>query len=207
MSERTAVLLKDRQKAELVDAVLIDGVTREEVEKAESLWKPFLDRELKRMQAEGVPKERWPQHGHWDWRQKQESTELYLAYRMFGVECRSEMQGLMLVLTAGRHSRIESQRGKPLVYIHFLAAAPWNLGSVVLEPRYSLVGSILIATAIQLSLEEEFQGRIGLHSLPQSDTWYRDACAMTDLGIDPHVQDLRYFEMTPKQASEFLRER
>jgi hypothetical protein len=100
MSERTAVLLKDRQKAELVDAVLIDGVTREEVEKAESLWKPFLDRELKRMQAEGVPKERWPQHGHWDWRQKQESTELYLAYRMFGVECRSEMQGLMLVLTA-----------------------------------------------------------------------------------------------------------
>lgn len=207
MSERSAVFLKDRQTHELVEAVLIDGVTREEVEGSERIWKPFLDRELERMQAEGVPKERWPQHAHWDWRKKQESTELYLAYRLFGIEYRTEMQGLMLVLTAGKHARIESQQGKPLVYVHFLAAAPWNLGTVVPEPRYSLVGSILIATAIHLSLEEEFQGRIGLHSLPQSDSWYRDACAMTDLGVDPNVQGLRYFEMTPEQASEFLKER
>jgi hypothetical protein len=30
---------------------------------------------------------------------------------------------------------------------------------------------------------------------------------MTDLGPDPSVQNLRYFEMTPKQAAEFLEER
>lgn len=207
MSERTAVYLKDRKTGQLVEAMLIDGVTREEVEKAEVVWKPFLEQQLKRMQAEGVPKSRWPQHRHWDWRLKQESTELYLAYRMFGIECGSQMQGLMLVLTAGKHARIDSQRGKPLVYIHFLAAAPWNLGSIVDEPRYTLVGSVLLAIAIHLSVEEEFQGRIGLHSLPQSEPWYRDACGMTDLGPDASVQDLRYFEMTPKQASEFLKER
>ncbi len=117
------------------------------------------------------------------------------------------MQGLMLVLTAGKHARIEPQRAKPLAYVHFLAAAPWNLGSIVDEPTYSLVGSVLLATAIHLGLEEEFQGRIGLHSLPQSETWYRDACGMTDFGPDASVQNLRYFEMTPKQASEFLKER
>jgi hypothetical protein len=207
MSERTAVYLKDRKTGGLVDAMLVDGVTRDEVEKAESVWKPFLDQQLKRMQAEGIPKNRWPQHRHWDWRQKQESTEMYLAYRMFGVECSSQMQGLMLVLTAGKNARIDSERGKPMVYVHFLAAAPWNLSSIVDEPRYTLVGSVLLAAAIHLSLEEEFQGRIGLHSLPQSDAWYRDACGMTDLGPDPSVQSLRYFEMTPKQAAEFLKER
>jgi hypothetical protein len=166
-----------------------------------------LDEQVKRMEAAGIPRSRWPQHRHWDWRQKQETTELYLAYRMFGIERSSEMQGLMLVLTAGKQGRIDSQRGKPLVYVHFLAAAPWNLASIVDEPRYALVGSILLATAINLSREEEFQGRIGLHSLPQSDTWYRGACGMTDLGPDPAVQNLRYFEMTPEKASQFLKER
>lgn len=207
MSERTLVYLNDRRTQQLVEATLIDGITRDEVEKVEGTWKPFLDQQLKQMEAAGVPKNRWPQHRHWDWRLKQEASESYLAYRMFGVECKSEMQGLMLVTTAGKDARIDSQRGKPLVYVHFLAAAPWNLASVVNEPRYSLVGSIFLATAIHLSLEEEFQGRVGLHSLPQADTWYRDSCRMTDLGPDASTHNLHYFEMTPKQAADFLKER
>ena len=207
MSERTAVYLKDRKTGQLVEATLIDGVTRDEVERAEAAWKPFLDQQIKRMQIEGVPRNLWPQHRHWDWRRKQEAIELYLAYRMFGIECNSEMQGLMLASTAGKNARIDSQRGKPLVHVDFLAAAPWNLGSIVDEPRYSLVGSILLATAIHLSMEEEFQGRIGLHSLPQAEAWYGNSCGMSDLGPDASAQNLRYFEMTPKQASEFLKER
>lgn len=207
MSNNITVHLKDRVAGRLVEATLIDGITRDEVEKAEAVWKPFLDKQLKRMEAEGVPKERWPQHRHWNWRQKHEAVEQsFLAYRMFGVECQSEMQGLMLV-AVGKHCRIESQKDKHLVYIHFIAAAPWNVPSVVIEPRYSLVGSVLVATAIHLSLEEEFHGRIGLHSLPQSEAWYLNACGMTDFGPDPSVQNLRYFEMTPAQASEFLKVR
>jgi hypothetical protein len=207
MSERTAVHLMDRKTRKLVSATLIDGVTRDQVEEAERSWRPFLDEQVKRLKAAGVPAGRLPQHSHWDWRQKQESTELYLAYRMFGIECDEQVQGLMLVLIAGKHSQISSQRGKPLVYVYFLAAAPWNLASVVDEPRYALVGSILLAAAIHLSREEEFQGRVGLHSLPQADAWYRESCGMTDLGPDASVQNLHYFEMTPEQASEFLKER
>jgi hypothetical protein len=207
MSERSVVYLKDRGAGKLVEAALIDGVSRDEVEQAEAAWKPFLDRQLDRLRAAGVPKNLWPQHRHWDWRQKQEASELYLAYRMFGIECDSEMQGLMLATTAGKSARIDSQRGKPLIYVHVLAAAPWNLASVVNEPRYAAVGSILLATAIHLSLEEEFQGRVGLHSLPQADSWYRDACGMTDLGPDASTQNLRYFEMTLKQAADFLKVR
>jgi len=62
-----------------------------------------------------------------------------------------------------------------------------------------------VGGSIHLSIEEEFQGRIGLHSLPQADEWYRNSCGMTDLGRDHAIQDLRYFEMTPEQASEFLK--
>jgi hypothetical protein len=205
MSDTSLVYLTDRKSGKLVEANLIDGLTREDVEKAEADWKPFLDEQVKRMEKTGVPKHQWPQHRHWSWREKYDATEEYLAYRMFGLECQSQMQGLMLALTAGKNSQIASHKGKPLVYVHFLAAAPWNLASIVAEPRFSLVGSILVAAAIHLSMEEEFQGRIGLHSLPQSDDWYRKTCGMTDLGPDQTVQNLRYFEMTPEQASEFLR--
>ena len=205
MSFTSLVHLKDRGAGRFVEANLIDGLTREDVEKAEADWKPFLDEQVKRMEATGVPKHKWPQHRHWNWREKYDAIEEYLAYRMFGLECQSQMQGLMLALTAGKNSQIASQRGRPLVYVHFLAAAPWNLASIVAEPRFSLVGSILVAAAIHLSMEEEFQGRIGLHSLPQSDDWYRRTCGMTDLGPDQTVENLRYFEMTPEQASEFLR--
>jgi hypothetical protein len=206
MSTVSPIHLLDRKTGLLVEAHLIDGLTREDVEKAEAIWKPFLDKHIKRMEEAGIPKNQWPQHRHWNWREKYDVAEReYLSHHILGIECQSQIQGLMLVLTAGKNSLIEGQRGKPIVYVHFLAAAPWNLASIVGEPHFSLVGSILLAAAIHLSIEEEFQGRIGLHSLPQADDWYKNACGMTDLGPDQTVQNLRYFEMTPEQASEFLR--
>jgi hypothetical protein len=67
------------------------------------------------------------------------------------------------------------------------------------------VGSLLVRAAIELSREEGFKGRIGLHSLPQSNAWYANMCGMTDLGADPgYSHQLRYFEMTPEQAEAFL---
>ncbi len=66
-------------------------------------------------------------------------------------------------------------------------------------------GSTLLAVAIQLSIEEEFSGRIGLHSLPQANAWYANACGMSSLGPDSAKQNLHYFEMTPEQASEFIK--
>ena len=57
-----------------------------------------------------------------------------------------------------------------------------------------------------LSEELEFQGRIGLHSLPQANGFYANACGMTDLGADADHQGLRYFEMTPEQARAFVAE-
>jgi hypothetical protein len=204
MSTKSPVRLKDRRNGELCDAAVVDGLGKDEIAAAEDVWQPFLRAELARSEASQAGKANRPQHSHWDWRKKHEAVGNLLAFRFLGVECDSQMQGLMLMATAGKSCRIESQKGLPLVYVHYLATAPWNSPRLVDEPRYSLVGSVLLAAAIQLSIDEEFLGRLGLHSLPQADDWYRK-CRMTDLGPDPsEKQNLRYFEMTPEQAQAFL---
>jgi hypothetical protein len=194
VSDRSSVYLKNRVNGQLIEAFLIDGVTLAEVQRVESSWRPIVEKSQ-------APVE----HSHWDWRKKHEAVAGLIAYRMFGVECDDEMQGLMLVSTAGHACRIPSQRGKELVYVNFVATAPWNSAAVVQTPRYSLVGRVFVATAIQLSREEGFRGRIGLHSLPQAESFYAESCGMTDLGIDRKKENLRYFEMTPEQTEAYLR--
>lgn len=61
-------------------------------------------------------------------------------------------------------------------------------------------------TAVQVSADEGFAGRIALHSLPQSEPFYRRY--MHDLGIDvAHLEKLGYFEMTEDQANDFVKRR
>ncbi len=98
-----------------------------------------------------------------------------------------------------------SQAGRPLVYLDYLEVAPWNRPELGITPRLRGTGSALVTAAIALSDEEGFKGRIGLHSLPQADSFYRKI-GMTDLGHDPAYQNLRYFEMTAEQAHAFLEE-
>jgi hypothetical protein len=66
------------------------------------------------------------------------------------------------------------------------------------------VGRALFATCVSLSIDLEFGGRVGLHSLEQSETWYRDELGLTDCGFD-ETDEMRYFEMTEEQAIEFLK--
>jgi len=194
VSDRSTVYLKNRARGQLVEAALIDGVTLQEITCVESSWRPISEHNSK-----------GAEHSHWDWREKHEAVAGLIAYRMFGIECDSEMQGPMLVSTAGHACLIPMRRGRELVYIDFVASAPWNSIATASNPRYSLVGRVFVATAIRLSQEEGFRGRIGLHSLPQAESLYAANCGMTDLGIDRKKENLRYFEMTPEQAEVSLR--
>lgn len=203
MSTHVGVFIRDRRSGEYVDAILIDGVSREEVVAANLSWKSELQNALWRRTAEKTPTHH-PEHSHWDWQKKYDATKDLLIYQMLGVKCAGEMQGLILLRTGNRFCRMPSQYGKGLVEVMFLATAPWNTPSITEEPRYSQVGTVLLASAIQISMDLEFSGRIGLHALPQAEKWYSGRCGMTDLGPDPNYNDLKYFEMTPEQASKFL---
>ncbi len=202
MSEISRIHLLDVKSDTAVEAELHDAIEDAQLADWEALWRPALDAAIQQLHRTGVPRRQWPQSRHWDWRAKLKAIEQLLAHRTFCIVCQGETQGLMVV-NLTKTARIERERGKPLGYVEYLENAPWNRPELAGAPRYRGVGSILLRAAVELSLQEEFKGRIGLHSLPQADRFYRDTCGLTDLGPDSAYDSLRYFEMTPEQAEIF----
>lgn len=205
-SDVSAVYLREAATGSAVEGELWDGIQRQHLDDWSQEWYPALLEGLRKLLLKGVPKSQLPhQNIHWDWERKIAHVSGLLGVRTFGVVARGMTQGLMSVdLT--KTARLESQRGKPLVYIDFLEAAPWNRSDLGESVRFRGVGTVLVTAAVELSRHEGFKGRVGLHSLPQADDFYRKACRMTDLGADPGKQNLRYFEMTPEQARYYLGE-
>lgn len=196
--------LLDAATGNPVAAELWDAITEEQLVHWEDEWMPALHAVVERMKAAGVERSLLPQSRHWDWRRKAQAFSGRLANPSFCVVCQGMTQGMMILDTL-HSARIESQAGRDLVYIEYLENAPWNRRDMTGEPpRFVGVGSLLLRAAIELSREEGFKGRLGLHSLPQSNDWYANKCGMTDLGIDAGYQNLRYFEMTPEQAEAFI---
>lgn len=147
-----------------------------------------------------------PEDQHWDWKVKAEAWRPVLGYHSFALTCGGGLQGLMWVCDF-KSARLPAQFGKPVVYVEFLASAPWNRAEIQTPPRYRGVGTVMIAAAIELSRELGYRGRIGLHSLPRAERFYREACQMTELGYDAADEGLMYYETTEKQAEMFRRKR
>ncbi len=174
----------------------------------ESLWQPLFEQRRAELKPQSVDEMASYdlQDMHWEWRRKTAHRSSYL--RSFAIACDGHTQGLMLVsLDPLKVSRAPGQEGRGLVYVELIATAPWNRPRLIGAARYKGVGRIFLSAAISLSVEEECGGRIGLHALPQSESWYQGTCQMTDLGTDnTYYPDypLRYFEMTEVQARAFV---
>jgi len=120
------------------------------------------------------------------------------------VVAQGETQGLAQIdLT--KSARGASQLNKPMVYLDYLEVAPWNRPDLGNRPRFQGIGTALLSASVQLSIDEGFKGRTGLHSLPQAESFYR-RWGFTDFGPDPDYQNLAYFELTAVQARTFLEE-
>jgi len=195
---------------DVVSGAGIEAELRDAIEEAQLLdwqtqWQPALHRTLQELVRQGIPMTQWPQSWHWDWRAKAVQVAELLAFQGYSVVCDGMTQGLMRVdLTKAAKALV--QKGKPLVYVDYLEVAPWNRPDLGQAVRYKGVGTALMVAATALSEQEGFKGRIGLHSLPQAESYYRDRCGMIDLGPDATYQDLKYFEMTPDRAKAFLEE-
>jgi hypothetical protein len=190
-----------------VPAELWDEITDAHLDLWSGSWVPEIEAAKKRFDAQGVPDEKRPQDLHWRWDEFVRKTRPYLTYRRYSIIAENELQGLMLA-NLTRTARIDEQKGKDLVYADLISTAPWNRKDAVnmaSVPRLSGIGVIMVRVAIELSIAEGFKGRIGLHSLGQAETFYRDRCKMTDLGLD-RAKRMVYFEMTEKQAAAFASE-
>ena len=106
-------------------------------------------------------------------------------------------------------ARLDADRGQPLIYIDYLETAPrnWDIPEIGHKGAFRGIGSLLLWEAVRQSREEGFHGRIGLHSLPQAEGFYRQACRMTPFGGDAAKQNLLYFELSRQQAAELFQAR
>lgn len=199
MRDPQTVFLLEGASGRAVEASLVTPLNSKHIHDWQNRWRPSHREALEHLAAAGVQLADWSQHSHWSWEQKERAIKGLLAYQGYAVECNAVTQGLMIVnLTCT--CRLPDQAGKPLVYVEFVEAAPWNRTQLGRVSQFRGVGSVLIAAAVNLSDQEGFNGRIGLHALPQADSFYRDKIGMTELGQDSHHHNLRYFELTQAQA-------
>jgi hypothetical protein len=205
MVDVSTIYLLEPASQQAIEAELRDAIEASQLQDWKAHWQPALFAILQEMERRGAPRSDWPQSWHWDWEMKAAQVEGLLAFRGFSVVCGGMTQGLLRV-DLNKSARESSQAGKALVYVDYLEVAPWNRSELGRLPRFKGVGTALVTAAVALSLEEGFKGRIGLHSLPQADGFYRDRCGMSDLGPDAAYQNLRYFEMSVEQARAFLEE-
>lgn len=204
MSERLGTFaLENRHTGALEEAELHSPISPRHIADFDQHWKPAIHQRLRRMPQGTQTADADLQDWHWDWQRKADEFAGRMDYESFAVECDGMTQGLMLCSLV-QVAREASQRNQHMVYVDYVHAAPWNRPRFTDTPLYKGVGGILISAAVSLSREQEFSGRVGLHSLPQSEGWYRNHCGMTDLGVDVNYQNLRYFEMTADQADRFL---
>lgn len=196
--EASRVYLRKTATDQLVEASLVDEVTDEHLTLWSDSWQPVMKTHSS---ASPTPGNR-PEDQHWDWKWKANEWRPMLGYHSFALMCEKELQGLMLVSDL-KSARIQTQFGKPIVYVEFLATAPWNRPEIQKPPRYRGVGTVMITAAVESSWDLGYRGRMGLHSLPGAEVFYRGTCKMTELGKDVAHQGLMYYEMTDKQAEEF----
>mgnify|MGYP000890751281 CR=1 FL=1 len=197
MTESTVYLL-DSSSGKMVEATLSDEVTDEHLALWDRDWAP----EMRAFAASGVHPT--PEDSHWDWKAKAQKWRTYLKYQSGALVCEGKLQGLML-LNNLESARLPEQFGKPIMYVEFVATAPWNRPELRIPPRFRGVGRIFILAAIHFSIDAGFKGRIGLHSLPKAEDFYENKCGMTRLGADSSHQNLTYYEMTETQAEAFRR--
>lgn len=203
MSSGSPVFLLDVATGNVVPAELVCGISVPHLLDWHNAWQPELGAIKATLYEQGVPKSDWPQSGHWRWPEKVEESGL-LGFETFCVTAEGMTQAMMRVDITTMQSRLPDTAGKPIAYVDYLEVAPWNQPIVGMQRRFKGAGLVLMTAAAALSDEQEFKGRVGLHSLPQSESFYRDL-GMIDLGPDAEVfGDLRYFEMTADVAQALI---
>jgi hypothetical protein len=192
----TTIELIDNANGLTVPAELVEDPADDFIETTAEMW--FTYKKLRHPFSE---------HHHWDWKWKLEDAKNRDDFfKCYGVVCDTKPQGLLLMFYGSQYkARLPIQNGKSLIYIAYIESAPWNLTEYTKQRQYSGIGSILLGAAQQFSNRIGFDGRIGLHSLPDTESFYERECNM--IKIQQNDDDgLVYYEMTPQISRAFLQQ-
>jgi hypothetical protein len=195
------VLIRDNESGQFVEAILHERIDVTFASRADNAWLTYLAIRKAQLASAGKIYDR-PDYWHWRWEQKVSIRAHLLSTPTMGIERNGNIEGLMMLLTDGEFCRLPEQATLPLVYVIYIASAPWNLPQLGAQ-KYCGIGTVLLRAAVEMSFDLGFKGRIGLHSLPKAEPFY-ERHGMQALGIDPHKEHLKYYEMTAEAAEKFI---
>ena len=181
----------DRQYGELYQ-----GLSLSFIKCWKEKWVPSRDAYLR----SGIKR---PEHAHWNWASK--SFNVIMNQRedaVFEITVASDTQGVML-LSESTSVFCDDMNNKN-IHVDFLEVAPWNYFKDCKRGYFKGVGSALLLTAIQFSMECGFDGRISLESLPQSESFYARR-GMIPVKNEKTPDPLKYFELTTQAARGVLK--
>lgn len=199
MSEPKRIRLQDCHSGAGVDALLHERVDAAYAARVDDAWLTYLAAAEAQAKSLG-DRFQAPDNAHWQWHDKVMRSSHLLSCPTLAVECEGETQGLMLLQTDGRFTRRPGQPEIPLVYVTYLSTAPWNMPSITPKPKFRGTGTVLLRAAVEISLDLEFKGRVGLCSLHNAEPFY-ERHGMECLGQDSM---LNYYEFSPEGAAAFI---
>ena len=126
----------------------------------------------------------------WDWARKKRLALTDDRYEAYALESDDLTHGLIWLETQWHRSQWVVDQ--PLVYVEAVVSAPWNRSLLNPKPWLRGVGSALLDFARRRSLNLGYGGRLGLHALPSSESFY-ESRNMLNLGYDPD-REMVYFE-------------
>lgn len=202
------VELWNRHTKSLEPADLLDRVEAEDIACFDAYWFPPMQAKIEELKAAGQLNRdtvnAWNiEDAHWQWGAKFQGRYGQLQWASYALRRDGLTQGMMFLNLLHR-CRHPNQINQHMIYVDLVSTAPWNRPKFTPNPQYGGVGYILVVEAILRSMDEGFEGRIGLHSLPGAEALYRDKLGMDCFGPDPSYDGLLYFELTPQRAVQLL---
>jgi len=165
--------IKNCHTGEYEDAELYTPIDKQNVDDFETQWRPLLEERIANLSEHEDAASANVQDAHWKWREKTQDRNGRLDFDSFSVECAGVTQGMMFVRSI-EFAKEQSQLHQFLTYVDLVSTAPWNRPGFTENRQYKGVGPLLLGTAISFSINQGFEGRIGLHSLPQSESESQD---------------------------------
>lgn len=137
---------------------------------------------------------------HWDWEAIANQAQIGFRRKTFYLTHQHEVQGALHALFPKQSISLPTSN---LVYVDFIAVAPWNRRHFQQMPLFKAVGSALMVHTCNCSFSEGYDGVIGLHSLIQAEPFYQNI-GMNGLFNDPQKNNMKYFELPPLEARELV---
>ncbi|WP_166211880.1 GNAT family N-acetyltransferase [Cognatiluteimonas telluris] len=200
MTDGIVVPLLDCKNGAYIDALLFERIDIDFAREADSAWAAHVRAAQDFARDSGLAIPTAEPEG-WNWEAKVERSGNLISMPTLAITYQGEKQGMMALLTDGRRCRLPGHESKSLVYVRYLATAPWNLPEF--GSRFRGVGTVLMRAAVQVSIDVGFKGRIGLHSLPKSERFY-ECLGLSPMNHDPDTQNLKYYELDEANVGSFI---